>query len=198
MAVDYQKLCVELFGTDDVEELRRIAKEREQKNSRGAGRKKAVSQTELEMMRIYESKGMSYQEIGKRFHISRQTVNKYLNKVLEWPYTMQIDYMLRNKVCTTIMVDFLNEKVKVYNRTDDILHRAFGVVEEPTWQDFQDFLEERCYSKDRGDLKDILKRMDIDSYDPLQICEKTEGRVLGDHQWMRFKYRSYDENNSTV
>lgn len=106
---------------------------------------------------------------------------------------MQIDFMLYENVCTTILVDFKDEKVKIHNYTDDMLHRAFGIIEEPTWDDFQYFLEERCYSRDRGDLKDILARMEIDSYDPLQICEKTEGRVLGDHQWMRFQYRSYKE-----
>lgn len=198
MAVDYQKLCIELFGTDNVEELRQIAAERNEKNPRGAGRKKAVSETELAMMRAMEQNGLSYTQIGQKFNLSRQTVHKYLAEVLEWPYTMQIDFMLRNKVCTTILVDFNNEKVKVYNRTNDILHRAFGVVENPTWEEFQDFLMERCYSKDRGDIKDVLNRIGVTSYDPLQIVEKTQGRVREDPQWMRFKYRSYNENYTVV
>lgn len=37
--VDYRKLCVELFGTDDEAALRKIAAEYEKKNTRNAGRK---------------------------------------------------------------------------------------------------------------------------------------------------------------
>ena len=40
MNVDYRKLCLELFGTDDVDELTKIAQVHREKNPRKAGRKK--------------------------------------------------------------------------------------------------------------------------------------------------------------
>ena len=40
MNVDYRELCVELFGTDDVNQLKEIARSLQEKNPRGAGRKK--------------------------------------------------------------------------------------------------------------------------------------------------------------
>ena len=53
MATDYRKLCVELFGTDDVEQLRDIADKAARKNPRGAGRKKRFSEEEVaEMKRL--------------------------------------------------------------------------------------------------------------------------------------------------
>ena len=40
MDVDYRKLCVDLFGTDDVNELTKIARTCKERNPRNAGRKK--------------------------------------------------------------------------------------------------------------------------------------------------------------
>ena len=42
MNVDYRELCVELFGTDDVNQLKEIARSLQEKNPRGAGRKNKV------------------------------------------------------------------------------------------------------------------------------------------------------------
>ena len=47
MHTDYRKLCVELFGTDDVAELRNIAQTVNQKNARNAGRKKKFTADEI-------------------------------------------------------------------------------------------------------------------------------------------------------
>ena len=38
--MDYRKLCLDLFGTDDADELARIARTYKEKNPRKAGRKK--------------------------------------------------------------------------------------------------------------------------------------------------------------
>ena len=46
MATDYRILCVKLFGTDDVEELRDIAGKAARKNPCGARRKKRFSENE--------------------------------------------------------------------------------------------------------------------------------------------------------
>ena len=41
--MDYRKLCVELFGTDDEAILRKIAAEYRKKNTRNAGRKRKIA-----------------------------------------------------------------------------------------------------------------------------------------------------------
>ena len=84
-------------------------------------------------------------------------------------------------LCTIIDVDFLNEKIKIKNRTDDILHRAFGVVEQPSWQQFEEFLADRCFPETRGNMKSVLRDLQLDSYDPLHIIEKTKGRTADDN-----------------
>ena len=194
MTVDYKKLCIELFGTDDVEELRKIADTINMKNNRNAGRKKEFSSSQIKEMLKMQEQNIPQRIIAEHFKTTRQTVARYLNSE-DFDYSMKIDYMFKTSVCTTIYVDFKNEKINIVNKTGDILHRAFGMNESPSWQDFLDFVSDRCFSKSRGDRKDMLKALDIDSYDPIQIIEKTKGKTYEDRQWMKFKYRSSYETN---
>ena len=45
--MDYRKLCVELFGTDDEATLRKIAAEYRKKNTRNAGRKRKIADEDI-------------------------------------------------------------------------------------------------------------------------------------------------------
>ena len=189
MIINYKELCNELFGTDDVEELRKIADNIKMKNKRNAGRKKEFSASQIDEMKEMQAMNISQQRIAECFNTTRQTVAKYLNYETE-NYTMKIDYMFKTSVCTTIYVDFLRKKISIVNKTDDILHRAFGVNENPSWQDFLDFVSDRCFSESRGDRKAVLKALGVESFDPIQIIEQTKGKTYEDRQWMRFKYRS--------
>ena len=177
---DYQKLCIELFGTDDETELRKIAG-----RLRG-GRKKALTEKDIDFALELQTKGVGTKEIADYFGVSRQTISKYLNKPLDGDYVMRLDFMFRQKVCTEIYVDFANKQIKIINRTDDIMKRAFGVNENPTWEDFESFLEERCFPNSRASKKTILQRIGVESYDPLQILELNKGRTAEDNQYINF------------
>ena len=87
-------------------------------------------------------------------------------------------------LCTIIKADYKTETVTIENFTDDILHKAFGVKEKPTWDDYLYFLESRCFPRTRDKLKLYLKALDIPYYDPLSIIEKTKGRMADDTQWV--------------
>lgn len=186
MNTDYRKLCVELFGTDNVDELKKIAKKL--KDNRNAGRKHKFTDKQIKEIEKLLEGGMTMNEVAERFGTSRQIIDKYVNRPPEKNYTLRMTYMHGQNPCTIIDVDFLNERVTIKNRTDDILYRAFGVVENPTWQQFQEFLEDRCFPKTRGNMKAILKELNINSYDPLQIVERTRGRTADDNLWLKFKY----------
>lgn len=186
MNTDYRKLCVELFGTDNVDELKKIAKKL--KDNRNAGRKQKFTDKQIKEIEKLLEGGMTMVEVAERFGTSRQIIDKYVNRPPEKNYTLRMTYMHGQNPCTIIDVDFLNERVTIKNRTDDILYRAFGVVENPTWQQFQEFLEDRCFPKTRGNMKAVLKELGIDSYDPLQIVERTKGRTADDNLWLKFKY----------
>lgn len=188
MNIDYRKLCIELFGTDDVDELKTIADKIRVKNPRNAGRKKKFTSKDVQKMRELLESGTTVNDIAKRFQTSRQIIGKYLNDTPAEGYTLRMTYMYKQYPCTVIDVDFLNQKIMIQNKTKDMLRRAFGVIEEPTWKDFNDFLKERCFPATRGNAKEILRQLQLASYDPLQIVEKTRGRMAEDDMWLKFAY----------
>lgn len=97
-----------------------------------------------------------------------------------------INYYNKESLCSAIYVDVTNKTVKVENFTDDNIERAFGINQNPTWTDFELFLESRCFPKDRQNLKYELKKLGLNEYDPLEICKATGGRNYKDEQWMTF------------
>ena len=177
---DYRKLCIDLFGTDNETELKDIA------GRLKSGRKNKLTETDVKNAIEMQKNGKTTAEIAQTFNVSRQTISKYLNKPLNGNYVMRLDFMFRQKVCTEIYVNFADNKIKIVNRTNDIMKRAFGINENPDWNDFEQFLEERCFPKSRAFRKTILKKIGADGYDTLQILEKTDGRTAEDNQYVRF------------
>ncbi len=182
---DYRQLCIDLFGTDDVEKLKEIANKKS-----CAGRKKSLSKDEIQTAVKQIQKGTPVSVVAQKFGVSRQTLSKYLNNAFIG-FNLRLDFMQKQKVCTKIYVDYRNKKVKIINMTDDILHRAFGVNENPDWNDYCAFLEERCFPESRSFAKKILEELEItSSYDPLAIIEKTQGRMAEDNQYINIAYLS--------
>lgn len=100
---------------------------------------------------------------------------------------LRLWYYFGNMVCSVIDADEVSREIKVYNFTDKPLYRAFGVNTEPTFEQYEEFLEERCFPKTRDKMKLELKRLGIPFYDPILIIEKTEGRMAGDQFWIRIE-----------
>ena len=116
--------------------------------------------------------------------------NPEWEKKLEVPdneLKLRLWYMYKNIVCTVIDVDELKREIKIYNFTDDPLYRAFGVIESPKYEDYEEFLESRCFPKSRDKIKLELKKLDLPFYDPIMIIEKTEGRMAEDNFWIRIE-----------
>lgn len=180
---DYRQLCIELFGTDNEEQIRKAAVRLR------AGRQKTMSPTDVATAIEMQKNGKTTGEIAAFFGVSRQTVSKYFNKPLENDFSMRLDFMYRQRVCTEIYVDFKNEKIEIINRTDDIMKRAFGVNIKPSWADFNEFLTSRCMPSSRCGKELILGKMGLDSYDALAIIEKTNGRTAEDNQYIKITKR---------
>lgn len=96
-------------------------------------------------------------------------------------YKMRLLYLYNDYICTVIDVDEAERKVEVTNYKKNPLFRAFGVNTEPEYEDYEEFLESRCFPRKRDKIKLELKRLDIPFYDPILIISKTEGRVEGDN-----------------
>lgn len=108
-------------------------------------------------------------------------------KVPEKKYPFRLWYMHNQKVCTIIDVDVIRRKVEIHNYTDHLMFRAFGVVENPDYDRYEEFLESRCFPRTRDKMKLVLKDLDLPFYDPFMIIEKTEGRMAEDDFWIRIE-----------
>jgi putative transcriptional regulator len=100
---------------------------------------------------------------------------------------VRLYYMNGNTVCTVIDVDDMLQKVRIRNYTDNLLYRAFGRNEHPTYKDYEEFLESRCFPAGRDKMKIMLKQYDLPFYDPFLIIEKTEGRMAEDDFWIKIE-----------
>lgn len=102
-------------------------------------------------------------------------------------YPMRLWYMCENEVCTIIDVDEVKRRVRIYNYTRQLMFRAFGREEKPTFEQYEEFLESRCFPRTRDKMKLILRDLDLPFYDPLLIVEKTQGRMAEDNFWIRIE-----------
>ena len=99
-------------------------------------------------------------------------------------YPLRLNYYDGNRLCTTIDVDDVHQKVKIKNYVDFYLDRAFGNNKKPTYDDYQEFLSSRCFPSTRDKMKLILKDLNLPFYDPYMIVEKTKGRMAEDNFWI--------------
>ena len=109
------------------------------------------------------------------------------NPGLEQAYTLpqrktplRLKYYYRDMLCSIIDVNDMTRQVILYNYTDNLLFRAFGKNERPTYEDYEAFLESRCFPRTRDKMKLMLKEYDLPFYDPFLIVEKTGGRMEED------------------
>lgn len=90
-------------------------------------------------------------------------------------------------ICTIIDVSQQRRQVRICNYTRDVACRAFGKIEEPTFEQYEAFLESRCFPRNRDKMKLMLEELNLPFYDPLMIIEKTEGRMADDDFWLRIE-----------
>ena len=105
--------------------------------------------------------------------------------VPETSFPMRIWYMYRSDVCTLIDVDEMRREVLIRNYTNRIQYRAFGINVEPSFEEYKDFLESRCFPRSGDKMKIRLQELGIPFYDPLLIIEKTQGRMAEDEFWLQ-------------
>lgn len=183
MKTEFENQIMALFGTTDIEKLEKISK----KNKAG-GRKSVFGEPEIARIVALKSNGTPIAKIARQYNTSRQTIYTQLKKAHNFnkskDYVLRLNFMEGDNLCTTIDVDFIHQKVLTKNYTNRIVFRAFGVNKNPTWSDFEYFLEDRCFPRTRDHLKETLQDIGVPFYDPLLIIEKTQGRMAEDNQWI--------------
>lgn len=108
-------------------------------------------------------------------------------KIPKKEYPVRLYYMHNDKICTIIDVDDCNRKVNIINYVEHLMFRAFGVVEKPSYEEYLEFLESRCFPRTRDKMKLVLEDLDLPFYEPFMIIEKTEGRMAEDNFWLKIE-----------
>ncbi len=126
---------------------------------------------------------------GERITISPHlSMDKFLeNKKSLGHRLMKLEFYDRESLCTKIVVDFTDKTLSVENTTEHIVKTAFGKNEVPTWEDLQNFLEERCVPRSRSGIREYLETIGVEEYNPLEIIKKTSGRMAEDNQWLKWE-----------
>ena len=62
-------------------------------------------------------------------------------------------YMDRKKPATLLDIYPAINRLEIWNFTDDLISRAFGSREKPSWQEYEQFLEDRCMPRTRYGIK---------------------------------------------
>lgn len=120
----------------------------------------------------------------------RQIPKKH--EIPEQEYPVRLIYMYMRQCCTIIDVNESDRIVKVKNYTPYPMYRAFGTIENPTFDEYETFLESRCFPRERDKMKLQLEEIGLPFYDPIMIIEKTEGRMAEDHFWIRIVRKHHD------
>lgn len=126
---------------------------------------------------------------GKQIVISRHLTGKEFaaQKIAAGHDVRLLRFYDGDKLCTVIHADFTDETLTTENHVDDPVKTAFGNNALPTWAALQAFLEERCVPRQRAGLREYLETIGVSEYDPLEIIQKTAGRIAEDHQWLEME-----------
>jgi len=72
---------------------------------------------------------------------------------------MLLNYRYIDTLCTVIQVDFNTKSISVKNFAEDVFYRPFGVIRNPSFKDFEELLEERCFPRTNYLAKYYLKQL---------------------------------------
>lgn len=99
-------------------------------------------------------------------------------------FPIRLWYMYKNKKCALIDVDEINRAIKIKNYERNIMYLPFGANNEPSYEEYEEFLKSRCFPETRDKIKIELSALNIPFYDPMMIIEKTGGRMAEDDFWI--------------
>lgn len=101
---------------------------------------------------------------------------------------VEFDVLWKDDVVANVLIDFTKQKARVFQYTDDFLIKPFSKdSQNVSISDVLDFLEDRCFPRERVNCNEVLKELGLSFYKPLDIVRKTHGVQFDDFMWVRFK-----------
>lgn len=126
---------------------------------------------------------------GEKIVISKKrTLNEFLKRKREQKHILKmLEFSENGKIRTIICADFTDESLCIENYTEDNTKKAFGINENPDWDDFCEFLESRCIPKTSSGIKEYLRVLGLYEYDALEIVKLTNGKMSEDNFILKIK-----------
>lgn len=119
---------------------------------------------------------------------AEKTIEEFVSQKRTMEHQLKkLSFFDDNELCSIIYADFTDKTLKAENHTEDIVKTAFGNNKIPTWDEFMDFLEERCIPKKRSGIREYLEAIGVAEYNPLEIIKKTKGKMAEDKQWIEIE-----------
>ena len=147
--------------------------------------------TSEDIKNLRKNLGLTQKEFASLVGTSKPTIERWEkeNANITGPIVLlsKMFYMYKDDICTLIDVDDAKQLVRIKNYTDKLMFRAFGVNENPDYNDYKEFLESRCFPRTRDKMKLVLEDIGLPFYDTFMIIEKTQGRMAEDDFWIRIE-----------
>lgn len=100
---------------------------------------------------------------------------------------MHMQVYKKDQLLAELDFDMLTKSVCNYKTySDDFVWLPAGKSKDLSFAKFEDFLESRCPSRHYMGLKEKLRLLNVEVYDPLAIVQATHGRMMCDYIWVRF------------
>lgn len=126
---------------------------------------------------------------GERIIISPvKTMEQFIREGLSKKHTLvKLEYYSGKNLCTEICADYTDKVISHKDHTESFLLKAFGNNNNPDWNDYLDFLQERCIPKNRAGLPYYLDAVGAAEYEPLKIIARTQGKMAEDNFRLRWE-----------
>ena len=151
-----------------------------------------------EIKELRKNTNLTQKDFSEKFNIPLRTLQKWerngstppeyipelLDKVLFLENTeLFMECYWRDEKTATVRLDktyayitrYTNHPVKQIFYADKITRFEFGGI-----------LEDRCWDKNRPDIKKLLSLIGLNEYNPYEICKRTHGKMYQDSIWFRF------------
>ena len=140
-----------------MEEYAKCAKERDELRAainvakRKKGRPGLSTEKKAQICTLYQQ-GNSMRQTAKKAGVSLGTVSNVIDEAKKSSRIVYV-YMDRKKPATLLDIYPAINRLEIWNFTDDLISRAFGSREKPSWQEYEQFLEDRCMPRTRYGIK---------------------------------------------
>ena len=147
---------------------------------------------------LREKTKLTQKEFAEKFDIPVRTIQKWeCNGSTPPPYIPELIEKIIFLETTEFFMEcyWKNEKTATvrldaqYAYIDrHILHpvKQIFYADKITRFEFGGILADRCWDKNRPDIKELLSLIGLDEYNPYEICKRTHGKMYQDSIWFRF------------